>query len=85
VSVDDIDQFELTGDVQTGGRSAKFPNDGLVGGGLRQAAHEVLGGAQILLPNDPRLAVHPGAFAQIPVGATANDFLGQAGHAQDIH
>lgn len=57
-----------------------FPREGRFGRGPHVRG-DVLGLAEVLLPNDPGLSVDTLAFAGIPIGMAADDFLVQAdGH-----
>src|SRR5262249_32766574 len=73
VPVDMLDQAEASGQIVQGHDGAELGDDRVLGrgdpggGGLGQGGDDVVGAAEILLPDDFGLAVDPAAFACVVV------------------
>ena len=83
VAVNDGSDSQLFGNLKAGCRCPKLAEADALGsdrGGTLQSLDELIGWAQVLLPDDLGLAIHPLAFAQVVVGAALDDFLGETGH-----
>jgi len=82
VTVDRPDDIELLGQVIQSGRGGEVrQNDRLRFGRLGGSAHgpgDVLGLAEILLPDDFGFAVDSPALAGVPIGVAADDFFRHA-------
>ena len=82
MSIDRPDEIELLGQVIQGGGSGEVrENDRLGSGRLGGSAHrpgDVIGFAEVLLPDDFRFTFDPPALAGVPVGVATDDLFGQA-------
>ena len=88
VAVDMVAQFQSLGDVIQGHDGAEVGDDSLarpgrrvgVGSGGSQGGDDVVGTAEVLLPDDGGLAVDAAALAGVVVGPAADGFLDDARH-----
>ncbi len=87
VAVDVLDQAQASGQVEQGHDGAELGDDRLLGRGgegsrgLSQRGDDVVGAAEILLPDDLGLAVDAAAFACVVGGLPADGLLEEARHA----
>jgi len=80
MAVNGGDDIELLGHVEGGGHRAKFSDDGFLGIGTGESEDQLLGGADVFLPDDLGFAVDASAFAQVVIGSPADEFLSEASH-----
>jgi len=80
IPVNGSDDIELLGHVESGDHSAKFSDDGFLGIWAGESEDQLLGGSDVLLPDDLGFAVDASAFAQIVIGSAADKFFSEARH-----
>ena len=84
LGIDMLEQLKPLSQIIQGGDGAKVSDHGVLRfyyiGALGHGGDDVIGLAEVLLPEDLRLAVDPLAFAGIVVGRAANEFCGYADH-----
>lgn len=78
MAVNGSDDIELLGHVEGGDHSAKFTDDSFLGIWTGESEDQLLGGADVLLPDDLGLAVDASAFAQVVIGSPADEFFSEA-------
>src|SRR5262249_37408278 len=81
VTVDVIDQAEALGQIEPSHGGPEFGDHRLLGGrgasgwGVRPSSDDIIGAAEVLLPDDRGPAVDPAAFARVVVGLAVDGFF----------
>jgi hypothetical protein len=87
VAVDVLDQAQASGQVVQGDDGTKLGDDRLLGRGgprsrgLSQGGNDVVGAAEILLPDNLGLAIDAAAFACVVLRLPAYGLFDEASHA----
>jgi len=74
--VNNGNDLKLLGNIKGSGRSTEFAHDNFLWLWARESESQLLGRADVFLPNDLGFAVNAAAFTQVIVGSSFDEFPG---------